>query len=500
MKMKTIWNVVVLSLLSVSILSCSKEEADLGPLQADFTVDKQEIAAGDSVMFSDRSQGMPSRLQWIFEGGSPDTSILANPAVVYELPGTYKVTLVATRGDASHEVVREDYITVGYGPLTADFATANTTVYIQEEIAFANLTKGVATSWEWVFKSADHEIKYTDREPKVVFENPGVYDVTLTVSNPGYSDKTEKIGYLTVLDPRDLKADFDAAYSTVPTGYDVRFFDASIGLAESWHWEFEGASSGTSNEKEPVVRYAAPGMYRVKLTVSNEYTSKTVVKEKAIRVVDNTDLALLIPFDRNVTDLSANALSPQVQGEAPSFNGADRSGATGKAASFAGAGGLVIPDHDALNFSNRNYTISVWVRSSNTSRMMVWQESGKNGTGDNQTWLRLGDNTTDRKMRFNTEDATGGFILNSDRSVTDGKWNHVVCVRNGNRSSIYVNGALVREGTTNTVKVVSNGAPFKIALQEMVAGFDNYFKGDLDDLIIYRKALSETEVKSLFEY
>ncbi|PRD48569.1 LamG-like jellyroll fold domain-containing protein [Sphingobacterium haloxyli] len=500
MKMKTIWKVVVLSLFCVSMLSCSKNETDLGPLQADFTVDKQEIAAGDSVMFSDRSQGMPSRLQWIFEGGSPDTSILANPVIVYELPGTYKVTLVTTRGNVSHEVVREDYITVGYGPLTADFATANTVVYIQEEITFENLTKGVATSWEWVFKSADHEVKYTDSDPKVVFENPGVYDVTLTVSNPEYSDITEKIGYLTVLDPRDLNADFDVAYSTVPTGYDVRFFDASIGLAESWQWEFEGASSSTSNEKEPIVRYAQPGIYGVKLTVSNEYTSKTVVKERAIRVVDNSDLALLIPFDRNVTDLSANALSPQVQGVAPSFNGVDRSGAGGKVATFGGAGGLVIPDHDALNFSSQNYTVSVWVRSSNTSRMMVWQESGKNGSGDNQTWLRLGDNTTDRKMRFATEDATGGFILNSDRSTTDGKWNHVVCVRNGNRSIIYVNGMLVREGTTNTVKVVSNAGPFKIALQEMVAGFDNYFRGDLDDLIIYKKALSETEVKTLFEF
>ncbi|WP_181151304.1 LamG-like jellyroll fold domain-containing protein [Sphingobacterium gobiense] len=498
MKMKTILSVVMLPLLIV--VSCSKNDTGLGPLQADFTVNKNEIAAGDTVMFTDLSQGMPSRLQWIFEGASPDTSILANPIVVYELPGTYKVTLLATRGNASHQVVREDYITVGYGPLTADFATTNTTIYIQEEITFENLTKGVATSWEWVFKSENDEIKYTGNEPKVIFENPGIYDVTLTVSNPGYSDSREKVGYLTVLDPRDLKADFDAEYNTIPTEYEVRFFDTSIGLAESWQWEFEGASSSVSNEKEPIVHYAKPGIYQVKLTVSNEYTSKTIVKEKAVRVVDNGNLVLLIPFDNKLTDLSVHTLSPQVQGDAPLFHGADRSGAVGKVATFGGTGGLIIPDHEALNFLSQDYSISVWMRSSNTSRMMVWQESGKNGSGDNQTWLRLGDNTTDRKMRFAVEDATGGFILNSDRSVTDGRWNHVVCVRNGNRSLLYVNGALVREGTTNNTKVVSNAAPFKIALQELVSGFDNYFRGDLDDLIIYKKALNETEVKSLFEF
>lgn len=496
--MKTILNVFMLSLLT--IVSCGKKDTDMEPLQADFKVDRNEIAAGDTVMFTDLSQGMPSRLKWIFEGASPDTSILANPAVVYELPGTYKVSLLASRGSASDQVIREEYIKVGYGPLTADFATANTTVYMQEEVVFENLTKGVATSWEWVFKSENDELKYSGSEPKLVFENPGVYNVTLTASNPEYNNSKEKVAYLTVLDPSDLKADFDSEYTTIPTEYEVSFFDTSIGLAENWQWEFEGASPSVSDEKEPIVSYTKPGIYRVKLTVSNEYKTTSVIKDKAVRVVDNKDLALLMPFDNSLIDLSVNALSPQVQGDAPRFNGSDRSGTAAKVATFSGAGGVIIPDHDALNFLNQNYTISVWVKSTNTSRMMVWQESGKNGTGDNQTWLRLGDNTTDRKMRFNTEDATGGFILNSERSVTDGMWNHVVCVRQGNKSSLYVNGVLAKEGTTNSVKVVSNVAPFKIALQEAVSGFENYFKGDLDDLIIYKKALNETEVKSLFEF
>lgn len=495
--MRTILNLVMLLLLCM--FSCSKNDTGLEPLQADFIVDKDEIAAGDTVIFTDISKGMPSRLQWIFEGASPDTSILASPEVVYELPGTYKVTLLATRGDASDQIIREEYIKVGYGALQADFATESTTVYMQEEISFENLTKGVATSWEWIFKSEDDEIKVTDSDPKVVFENPGIYSVALVASNPEYSDTKQKDGYLTVLDPRDLKADFDLEYSTIPTEYDLKFFDTSIGLAENWQWEFEGASPSVSDEKEPTVRYAQPGTYHVKLTVSNEYTTKTVVKEQAVRVVDNQDLALLIPFDNKLTDLSRNELPVNVQGTGPTFNGTDRSGRQKKVASFGGAGGLVIPDHDALNFSNQNYTVSIWIKSSNTSRMMVWQESGKNGTGDNQSWLRLGDNTTDRKMRFNTEDATGGTILNSDRSVTDGKWNHVVCVREGTKLSLYVNGVFVKEQTANSLKVVSNAAPFKIALQEIVAGYENYFKGDLDDMIIYRKALNETEVKSLFE-
>lgn len=482
-----------------ALVSCRKEDTNIAPLKADFTVDKTEIAAGDTVVFSDLSSGMPSRLQWSFEGASVDTSILSSPQVIYELPGTYKVSLRIARGEQSDELLRENYITVGYGTLQPDFSTANSIVYINEEIKFTDLTKGVATDWSWHFKSETAEIESSEQHPNISFANPGIYTVSLTASNPAHSSFSEKVNYLTVLDPLDLVADFTVEQATVPTGRSVQFSDASIGLAEAWHWEFDGASVATSAEKNPSVSYAQPGKYRVKLTVSNPFTDKIIEKEAAITVLQHENLALLVPFDGGLTDVSANNLPINVEGVAPTFASANRLGVVGYTARFAGAGGLVIPDHDALNFGSGNFSVSLWVRTSSSSRMMLWQESGRNGGGDNQAWLRLGDNTSDRKMRFATEDATGGFILNSERSVADGAWHHVVCVREGTRSLLYVDGVLARDGTTNSVKIVSNAGHFKIALQESTSGFSNYFTGELDDLAIYSKALTAAEVRAMFD-
>ncbi|KGE13939.1 LamG-like jellyroll fold domain-containing protein [Sphingobacterium deserti] len=491
--------IIVILFALFALISCQKEDANIAPLKADFTVDKTEIAAGDTVVFSDISQGMPSRLHWLFEGASVDTSILSSPQVIYELPGTYRVSLRISRAGQSDELLRENYITVGYGPLQADFSTVNTVVYINEEIPFSDLTKGVATGWSWRFKSETTEVESTDQNPNVTFHTAGVYTVSLTSSNPEYSSTSEKVNYFTVLDPLDLVADFAVQHATVPTGRSVQFTDASIGLAEAWQWEFEGASVATSDEKNPSVSYAQPGKYRVKLTVSNPFTSKVIEKETAITVLQAENLALLVPFDQGLADVSANNLPIDVQGSAPTFTSGNRFGVIGHTASFGGAGGLVIPDHAALNFGSGNFSVSLWVKTSSSNRMMLWQESGRNGAGDNQTWLRLGDNTSDRKIRFAAEDATGGFILNSERSVANGAWQHVVCVREGTRSLLYVNGVLAREGTTNSVKVVSNAGQFKIALQESATGFNNYFTGELDDLAVYRKALSAAEVRALFE-
>ncbi len=135
---------------------------------------------------------------------------------------------------------------------------------------------------------------------------------------------------------------------------------------------------------------------------------------------------------------------------------------------------------------------------------MVWQESGANGGGDNQAWVRLGDNTSDRLLRFATEDSGGGAILNvGDGDIpgglTDNNWHYLVTVRQGNRTSVYIDGVKVGEMSGTTTKNVSNEQDFKIATQQRGEGFESYFTGSIDDIVIYNKALSEAEIAALFE-
>ncbi|MDH5412854.1 MAG: T9SS type A sorting domain-containing protein, partial [Flavobacteriaceae bacterium] len=89
---------------------------------ANFSSDSQSIIANNSVNFSDTSTGSPMLWEWNFEGGAPELSNDQNPAILYNTPGTYKVTLKVTGlgGSDTKEIV--DYITVnvntgGSGPL-----------------------------------------------------------------------------------------------------------------------------------------------------------------------------------------------------------------------------------------------------------------------------------------------------------------------------------------------------------------------------------------------
>ncbi|GAA4796967.1 hypothetical protein GCM10023231_26820 [Olivibacter ginsenosidimutans] len=479
---------------------CKKNEPDLGPLKAEFAADKQEIQAGQKVVFTDKSTGVPSRLYWTFEGGSPDTSILSSPEITYAIPGQYKVTLRINRGSASDEVVKESFINVGYGQLQADFEVEDTLAYAGDEVTFSNLTTGVAESWKWTFTSGSVVLESDEENPVIKFTTPGLYEVKLVASNPEYADTETKTDYLTVMDPKDLRAAFSANHTLIAAGSSVTFANTSIGSAKTVKWEFEGGSPAISEEENPVVSYAESDRYKVKLTVSNAYVTKVIEKEQYVKVLDAEQLVLLLPFDGDINDISESSLQLSVEGSALSYSQQDRFGVSGSTANFGGATGIVIADDEALNFGSGDYSVSVWVRTTLTSKMMVWQESGKNGSGDNQTWLRLGDNTSDRKIRYATEDASGGTIVNSDALVSDGSWHLVTAVRQGVKTYLYVDGELANETSASAVKVVSNANGFKIGFQEGATAFSNYFTGQLDDIVAYKRALSAAEVRDLLNY
>lgn len=81
-------------------------------LAANFTASSTTICAGETVSFTNQSSGGPTSWEWTFAGGTPGTSTLQTPNVIYNTPGTYDVTLVATNANGSDTLWQAGYITV----------------------------------------------------------------------------------------------------------------------------------------------------------------------------------------------------------------------------------------------------------------------------------------------------------------------------------------------------------------------------------------------------
>lgn len=79
---------------------------------AAFEADRTTVCAGDVVNFDDQSFNVVNGWTWTFDGGTPSSSIGQNPAVTYDTPGLYTVTLAATDGPNNDTEIKTSYIRV----------------------------------------------------------------------------------------------------------------------------------------------------------------------------------------------------------------------------------------------------------------------------------------------------------------------------------------------------------------------------------------------------
>ena len=496
-------NLKFLPLIALLLIAfgCKKDELSK-TIKPNFSVASQQVLAGESVVFKDESEGQPSSWSWEFEGGVPAKSDLSGPTVVYNQPGTYAVTLEIKNNSTSAIEKKTGFITVNYKDVAADFSANATAIKQDESVVFTDKSTGMPTQWAWEFRSGTTVLTSTVQNPTIKFTVPGVYTVKLVATNPKGPSTVTKANLITVVDITSVDAGFDSDQTATYTGGTIKFADKSIGTATSWSWTFEGATVQTSTSQNPTVTYPNAGRFKVKLVASNAAKSSTIEKNAYIMVVPGGSLTAFYPLDGSINDAGPSKLISTAIGTI-TFD-ADRNNAESRTGVFGATGGFIVPDNDAMNFGTEDYSVSVWMKTSLTSSGMIWQESGAKAAGDNQTWVRILGSATNLTS-FSTEDAAGGSTINlttaangAVATTNNGIWHHIVTTRQGLITTIYIDGVKVAERTSTVgVKTTSNQGTFKVGMQENASGYANRFNGLIDDLIIYKKALTPAEVTAL---
>lgn len=90
-----------------------------------------------------------------------------------------------------------DYIILPAAVFQAAFASSETNICEGESISFYDQTPGSPISWEWVFEGGTPPTS-TIENPVIEYLTPGVYDVSLTVSNGFENNTLDLENYITV--------------------------------------------------------------------------------------------------------------------------------------------------------------------------------------------------------------------------------------------------------------------------------------------------------------
>lgn len=143
---------------------------------------------------------------------------------------------------------------------------------------FTDLTQGNTTQWYWEFGDGG---THTKKNPIYIYQEPGNYTVSLTVSNGAESDKKTKVNYIRVFGKNDLLADFIADTVIGDEPLTVKFKDLSNGYPDSWVWNF--GDGGTHTAQNPIHVYQTSGTYTVSLEIKKN--SKSDKKTKADYII-----------------------------------------------------------------------------------------------------------------------------------------------------------------------------------------------------------------------
>ena len=139
--------------------------------------------------------------------------------------------------------------------------------------------------------------------------------------------------------------------------------------------------------------------------------------------------------------------------------------------------------------------ISAWIRKADEYQTTVLY---KDDDGKFRSYYFLAAGSKPR-FEFSTGDAK--VNVEGKSSVNDGKWHHVVGVRTAPYSAqIYVDGILEAEVAVAPTASSSIGtsSPLRLGNSTAIASGLGPWKGGLDDVRVYDRALSAEEVKQLY--
>lgn len=269
----------------------------------------------------------------------------------------------------------------------------------------------------------------------------------------------------------------------------------------------------------------SPGYYSIDVVAYSSDYSRAGSASAFILVLPSVDatvprdgLRAEYLFDGNADDSSGNENNGTINGATLV---ADRKGIEAKAFAFSGDDKIVVLNSPSLNFGAGDYTLCLWInRGAGTNYPGIinkFDEEANLGWGIGFDALnnRLGFTGIGRTEGFDRAyNCPAAFIYPYVSNTVESGWEFLTCVRDNANSSLrfYINGVLegqesldhYRMGIESTIYYcdmttysTDHLKPLNIGYSPNLYNFDTWFRGDIDDVRIYDRVLTQAEINAL---
>ncbi len=295
----------------------------------------------------------------------------------------------------------------------------------------------------------------------------------------------------------------------LPPLWSVHYASNKVSLIKFFQFVYcrDADNDGFGNPADTIrrVETIAPAGYTADSTDCND--ANAAVNPAATEICDGIDndcdgnvdmvympgLIMYLPLNGNANDVSGNDLNGTINGTVTAV--ADRLGNANGAMRFPGSSNshISIPDQPLLRPSG--ITLGAWVKINSQTSLSGFISKSINCYND--SW-HFGSQDGNYSTWVSNSTSCGDFVQMTS-PLTVGTWNYVVFTLDdvADTRKMYVNGTLVATGSyTSSIPYDGNPVLIGAAIENGSLAFP--LNGDLDDVVIFNRAITAGEVSTLF--
>ena len=228
-------------------------------------------------------------------------------------------------------------------------------------------------------------------------------------------------------------------------------------------------------------------------------TKSDTIKKQVIDSILIKGLVAYYPFTGNAIDSSGNGHNGTVYSASLTTN---RFGTPNSAYAFNGDSAYIkVADATSLRLANTDFTISAWIYLDSiihTHNVIISKRAAGSKTGYILSIERIQDSLSNAlRISFQVSSGSDPKIL-SQTTISLNQWNHIVIRYNLNTKTIDI--FLNNKPDVSLSNFLSPNAS---AANDLLVGNDavdktSFFQGKIDDIRIYNRALSDSEISELY--
>ncbi len=148
---------------------------------AAFDILNDTLPAGDRFSFINQTESPGCTYLWSMPGAEVEELGGTNATALYPTTGTFQVTLTATNPHGSNSITKE--VTVRASAPAARFDVSQTAIRFGESVQLIDESRYSPLSWQWELDNGSRILTSEEQSPCIKPTAPGIYDVSLHVTN-----------------------------------------------------------------------------------------------------------------------------------------------------------------------------------------------------------------------------------------------------------------------------------------------------------------------------